>query len=354
MNCKTFSDCVYKAGHAPRYMIDMEMKLQYQPFCVNKAKYIVVYWDLIAKNSRFLTEFDPEYFSFIAMHCYEFIQSNHTQKEYFAAQLRTIYAQALEAMFAFLFAMLQAPLCQAAWLSIYSQKDLRKLVSTICSRSSFLYFKIKLPANTWRSIASFITPIGIDATKYRESIDRLEIILESLAKDFLDDILTLEYNCIKHGFRVRLGGFQMAIGNTSDNLHPLGKSDFGSNLLRLETVGNKPEHLKDVNIFSFRQTHLNWDPKYLSKRTELVSNILKNIRNLSLALHGDKNSEFEYWWCDDDMEMREYLINRSGIFKCDIDRDIDGSQISDEVYRYDHEAYYKEKMEFIKNSDHIT
>ena len=85
------------------------MDLQYQPFCVNKRKYVAVYWDLLSENATFVRSFDPTYYTYMADHHFEMLQREEQRRDLHATQLRILYSQALEALFAYIFGLLQAP-----------------------------------------------------------------------------------------------------------------------------------------------------------------------------------------------------------------------------------------------------
>ena len=102
------------------------MKLEYQPFYSFKTQYVVVYWDLVRRNREFLENFDPEYFQ-------DNILCRDHKKEFFASQLRTLYSQSLETVFALLYTFLQTPFLQMAWLNTYKLCELRSLVETTTS-----------------------------------------------------------------------------------------------------------------------------------------------------------------------------------------------------------------------------
>jgi hypothetical protein len=72
-----------------------------------------------------------------------------------------------------------------------------------------------------------------------------------LADDFLDEKSTREYNNIKHGLRVQIGGSWLALGvenelgvpAPSENMRLMGSSVFGSSFYEPETL-IKPHHIR--------------------------------------------------------------------------------------------------------------
>ena len=139
------------------------------------------------------------------------------------------------------------------------------------------------------------------------------------------------------------------MGRDSETMYTLGKSPFGSTFLRIDEIKNQPDK-KRSDVFTFRKTNVNWNPKYFKDRIRLIERLLGNIANMVRVFYGEKNNDLAYWICDDDEQMREYLLNRSGVFKFDMDRSVDRGQISDNVYSCDYDKYYEEKIRFVEET----
>ena len=198
-------------------------------------------------------------------------------------------------------------------------------------------------------MARFLTPVTAVGKDYKEFLDNTETLLHSLYKDYVNDIYTVEYNSIKHGFRARPGGFRLMIGKNKDKLNTLGQSPYGSSFLRIEDIGEFSKK-STIRILTFRRTNVNWDPEYFKCRIELMRNLLGNIVNLVKVFYGSQNKDMKYWVCDNKEELRGYLLNRSGVHTFDMDSRIYKAQLPDSVsqLQLSHDAYYKQKIRLVE------
>jgi len=325
------------------------MKLQYQPFCVCRKKYIAIYHNLLEENRIFIDSFDPTYYTVLADHHFNEVVNNSDNKDLHATQLKLLYSQALESFFAYLFGILQAPFCLVAWIQIYRPTDLKKLIQIVSAGSSFPYFKVDIGNVSWQSVARFLTPVTTAGKDYQEFLDNAETLLHSLYKDYVNDIYTKEYNSIKHGFRARPGGFRLLIGKNKDKLNTLGQSPYGSSFLSREDVGEFSKK-STVKILTFRRANVNWDPEYFRCRIALMKNLLGNIVNLVKVLYGSQNKDMKYWVCDNKEELRGYLLNRSGVHTFDMDSGICKAELRNSVsqLQLSHNVYYKQKIRLVE------
>ena len=87
-----------------------------------------------------------------------------------------------------------------AWIQLYKPRDLRELIDVFNKVKAFPYFKVYLGTLSWLGLATFITPVKPKDGDSGNPIERTETLLQSLSRDYLDDIYTVEYNSLdSHG-----------------------------------------------------------------------------------------------------------------------------------------------------------
>ena len=130
---------------------------------------------------------------------------------------------------------------------------------------------------------------------------------------------------MKHGLRVRPGGFSLAFGPEDvpgvpappEKMSYLGGSDFGSSFFYSAGIGNEIDK-RNPTHFRLKRHSLNWDPEGLSHGLNLISMSLNNILAFLKVVNGidaesvkliypDNESYFEAPW------RPSYSIGSSGI-----------------------------------------
>jgi len=191
--------------------------MQTLPFMVNERYYVVIGYDLIARNISFLNQFQPDYFNQTGKAIFSFLtaQQHESQEatKYLPALLRTVYGHAVETFFSILYACLQAPFCVVAWLQKYKLSDIRQLAEKTQNITPFENYKVAVKRNNWEEISKIINVFKADSEHIkRDNLEGFHKFWTILAKDLLDEKFQLEYNHIKHGFRISHGGFHLSIG----------------------------------------------------------------------------------------------------------------------------------------------
>jgi len=260
-------------------------KIRYSRFAVNDRPFCVWEWDLKERTTEFLQTADPGYFEYVAqLHIANIVGENARRA---AVALRTNYAHGLESFFALLFACFQAPDCVPGWLAKYQLTDLRALVAKVTSCRPFRS-KIKLQFNSWEELAAIVHEIAMEEegerALWRKELGRL---WAGFARDFLDEEQSVEYNSLKHGFRVSPGGFILSVGfEPTPGVSPppeammsIGGSQFGSSFFKAEELSQKGRH------FRIRRQSRNWIPEnhyhgllFLSNSMDNVLSFLKRAR----------------------------------------------------------------------------
>jgi hypothetical protein len=307
--------------------------LRYCMFVVDERPFCVWDWDLQARTLSFLDGIDPNYFIYLA-DVYTG-SSDGEQQQYAALAIRTMYAQALETLFAFLGAALQAPLCVPAWLAKYQNAALDSLIGKI-GHWKPVYSSLGYRALLWEEVSALIHTNLIFEDKAKEQTIKREFagLWARLAGDFLSDKAGREYNSIKHGFRVRPGGFSLALGIEEQpgipappkKMRLIGKSNFGSNFLIPETIGTKTT---DKHHFRLKRYSLNWNPQDMLYGLRLIAMSLSNIIAYLKVTNGVDLEAVQFQWPIDAAiyqepwaRQRKMGVSGLGWFETDIPEDL--------------------------------
>ena len=227
-------------------------------FTVNDEPYCLWEEDSVARNLEFLNGLDPDYFEYsLNTH----IASEDEKRASIA--LRVSLHHSIETLFSLLGAYIQAPDCAYAWIAMYSNADLRTLVERIGKGDPTTFTKLNLPAVTWKAVAESIFSTYMPGTdRQTKTVEKFSGLWHALSHELTDQALIIEYNSLKHGFRVRPGGFALAVGvehtpgtaPPPDEMRLLGKSDYGATFFKIEPLW--PEQ-KSRSVRS-RRTSVNW------------------------------------------------------------------------------------------------
>src|SRR2546422_2347988 len=131
----------------------MTAKLSVTRFAIDTKPRCVWVVDAVEQNREFLQTVDPKYFDYLATVHSE--QQEESENRHAAMALRTAYGHAIEVLFAFLCAAIQAPQCAYAWLSQYHNRDLRSMVEKI-SGNQPIFSNLALESVSWEGISTAI------------------------------------------------------------------------------------------------------------------------------------------------------------------------------------------------------
>lgn len=272
----------------------MEMiKVQYARYAVDDTPYCLWGENLSKHNLDFLKSIDPRYFEHMA-HIHGDLLTGE-DRQYAAIALRTSYSHGLETLFSFLCAAVQAPECVVGWILKYQNRELFSAVRKIHNRQPI---KSKLPVNrvSWDSIAAEIFKfINNDAEQYTRLHNSFARLWRRFAGDFLNERLDQEYNSIKHGLRIRMGGFNFSLGAQEslgvpappERMVSLVRSEFGSSFFTTEKM-------HDSNNLLLKDVSLNWHPENYMHGLILISVSINNIIAYLKATNGETPDNCEY------------------------------------------------------------
>lgn len=296
-------------------------------FAINKTPYCVWEYDLRQRNLELLEGIDPNYFGYVAHTNLE--KMNEENKHYAALSIRNTYSHITETFFSLLFAAIQAPDCVIGWLQKYKINQLRSLLKSINSYQKVLN-KIDLKYYTWEEISTTINIFNHDNKNEKEEIQNcFGKLWRRISKEFLDKKSSREYNNIKHGFRIRPGGFNLAIGvqdsqgvpASPDKMKSLGGSKFGSTFFMPENINADKKH------FRVRRVSINWKPGLLVKKIDLLCLSLQNVLSFLKIVNGVSPENVIFSWPSDLKEFIEPWTKTSGTISINMDTSITKNDI---------------------------
>lgn len=208
-------------------------------FVVNEEPYNLVDFNVKQKNKEFIEGIDAEYFQYILkVH----LNADESDKHRGSIALKAALHHAMETFFALLGTYVQAHDCSYAWVAKYKNSELRDFIERIHEKDN-LFTKLVLDEVSWEGIASHIFQCDTSTADEQKSLAKLFAkFWRRLARYYLDQNNTDEYNSVKHGFRARAGGFslyagiQKSLGELSDEMSLVGACDNGVSIFKLEPV----------------------------------------------------------------------------------------------------------------------
>jgi hypothetical protein len=260
--------------------------VQWRVLMVDEKPYCMWGSDLTEQNERFLRDLDPAFFNHVVEAQIPLLSG--TSKQHAAMTIRTTYAHALETFFALACAAVQAPHCPLGWILQYQPGDVPRVVRKI-HEGLPLPLRIALPAR-WKSLSE-----QIHLFQHSDPAEDLRIktlFAEAwalLAHDYLDRSGSEEYNSVKHGLRVKAGGFSFTMG---DEGAPILKSasEFGSKFFHPEPLGT------DRTNFYANDAARNWSPVALAVRIELLCLSIANVVSFLKTKNHTSETSVSFKW----------------------------------------------------------
>lgn len=227
--------------------------------------------------------------------------------------VRLAVSHAEEHLFSLIFAFLQAPHCPDLWLYHYKPSDLPEMVAKV-ERGERILTQFKLAETSWTSITKALWG-GLDEKRYSLTA----LVLSRLAQHFICGHGRDEYNGLKHGMRLSLGGTSISFspGGSPDIMPPpdsyigLGDSKFGSRFWSFEKMSGSKDHLRAKQRFS------NWDflelGSHLTHAAMLIHNMGTAFRVLA-DIDGDREFLFftgDAAYADDPRKLDGFIKGES-------------------------------------------
>lgn len=249
-------------------------------FAVDETAVCIHDPDVSERNREFLEGVDCSYFTHVADVHGERLEGESAQVA--AVSLRAAYSHGLEAFFAFVGALVQAPDCVYGWLGAYKNRDLKSLISKIHNYRPVLYSRLVPDVLDWDHLSEGVHQFLVlpDVDHNRAIREGFALLWRRFAGDLLDQGAQIEYNSIKHGCRVRPGGFSFAFGEEKvpgvpcppHEMHSMGGSKYGSSFFALEPIVPA-----DRINFRSRRTLRNWSPANFADALHLIAMSINNV-----------------------------------------------------------------------------
>lgn len=250
-------------------------------FMVNDQPYCL--WDLEPdkRTTEFLKSVDPGYFSYLAEAHAENIDAADNKRRV-ATAARMAYLHGIETLMTLAGAAVQAPQTPYAWVALAKTDLLRSVVERICKADSTLHAELHEWDRTWDGLASRVFSHCTKESGWIETAASFGKVWGRFAHDFLDENNQLEYNSLKHGFRIKSSGVRLAIGQEPSygvapprhEMKYLGGSDNGSTFYVVERAGPDVPGTRSKRS---RQRTVNWDPETMIRGLQVIDVSIRNL-----------------------------------------------------------------------------
>jgi len=268
-------------------------------FVVNDEPYCLWDPDPGMRTMEFLDSIDPGFFGYLAeVHTENLDSAEHKRRVATAA--RMAYLHGVETLMTLAGAAVQAPQAPYAWVALAKTDLLRAVIERISKGDQTLHTELVQWDRTWSGLAKRVfskcSEEGGWQTTTAESFGR---VWEIFAREFLDEINRLEYNSLKHGFRIRSSGVKIAVGMEyaygvpppEEEMKYLGGSDTGSTFYAIERAG--PDEAGNRSRRSRRRT-VNWEPESLIRGLQVIDVSIRNIVSFLRIVNGARPSTIQF------------------------------------------------------------
>jgi hypothetical protein len=265
--------------------------MQHAIFVVGNVPHAVWERDLRDRNLEYLRQLDEECFEYLARVHVEAIDSADGSRA--ALALRAAYHHAIETLMVLLGATVQAPHCYPGWVQKAKTEAVRAVVRSLCQLEPPIESVLRIPGPTLDSLADEIFRYAGWGDENADTAARFARGWYRLAHEWLDQNNINEYNGIKHGLRLKQGGFSIAVGIQDapgipappERMRSIGGNEFGSTFFVAEKIAGAPSIRNDPH-FRLRRMSLNWSVEAMVRGMQLVSLSIANIKSYALMLNG--------------------------------------------------------------------
>jgi hypothetical protein len=252
-------------------------------------------------NSRFLRGLDADHWEYQALVHGEQLGSDDPKiRQHAAVGLRLAYAQGLETLFALIGALVQVPTFPLAWVMSYRVSNLRSVVRKLHEGSAFPTLLTGRPS--WEAVSAAVHQFLNEDVRKR-TVQPFAQLWGRFADEFLEESFSAEYNSLKHGMRVIVGGSSLAVGierGPGEQPEPGGMRvvaacDYGSTFeMRPRRVdGTRHTFELPANISSA------WVPEHFAAALPLISMSISNVVSRARIAAGEQPGKVEFRWPQD-------------------------------------------------------
>ena len=261
-----------------------QLELEYVTFPIDETPCCIWEIDTHVKLNQeiFLNSIDVEYFDYIAeTHKQNLHSSNKDVKQRASIVLRQAYHQGLETLFMFVGALIQAPHVSYAWVLKARGEQVRSVITKLNNSKPCLYNRIRTVKQgesiSWNDVTNTIFE-PFEVINKEEISKQFAKLWQKLSYDFLSDEIRNEYNSIKHGFRLKSGGYKLYLAPANEP-PSIPFSEKGMELVDASDTGSAflvPLKIKKQHFYTLRQT-LNWDADSIANSLKLIYFSIHNI-----------------------------------------------------------------------------
>lgn len=308
-------------------MIKREAIVDNTIIVVNNEPYCIWDVDISSRNKDFIQGIDVDYFQYLN----ETYQKSEDDKRASVA-LRAALHHGMETFFSLLGAFLQAPDAVYAWVARCNTSDLRTILQRINAKDKSLFIRYGFKKLTWRAISDIVFNCYLSGTEKQQRTSELfSTLWQRLSHEYLDINYINEYNSIKHGFRIKAGGFALAIGEEKERgvspppseMKLIGKSDYGTSFFILRPVGD----IKGNRSLTSQRVSLNWKLEKVALLLQLISMSINNITS-ALKIVNDINPEAcKFTRPSEDEDFKLPWTHIPGVTSCKLDFVIDEANV---------------------------
>jgi hypothetical protein len=150
------------------------------------------------------------------------------------------------------------------------------------------------------------------------------------ADDFLNEVYAVEYNSIKHGLRVSMGGFSATLGKEdtpgvparAERMVGLGGSEFGISFFI-------PSSLHNNSNFWLKRQLLNWVPGNLVRALHLIDMSINNVLACLRVLNGVDPDAAVLIGPDDEAYFDSPWLERPGVTSFNVDMIVSNDDVEE-------------------------
>lgn len=308
-------------------MIKREALVDNTIIVVSREPYCIWDVDIKGRNKEFIEGIDVDYFQYLN----EVYQKSDDKKRASIA-LRAAFHHGLETFFSLLGAFLQAPDSVYAWIAKCKNLELREILKSINREDKSLFTRYRFKKLNWQAIAEVVFSHYLPSTeKQKRTVELFSGLWQRLSHEFLDANYIDEYKSIKHGFRIKAGGFALAIGEEKEygvappatEMQLIGKSDYGTSFFILRPVGD----IKGNRSLTSQRISLNWKLEKVALLLQLISMSINNITS-ALKIVNDINPEAcKFTRPSEDEDFKLPWTHIPGVTSCKLDFVIDEANV---------------------------
>ena len=300
-------------------------------FVVNDEPYSLWDPDPATRTKQFLDSIDPGFFTYLAeSHADNLNSVEHKRRV--ATATRMAYLHGIETLMTLVGAAVQAPQAPYAWVWLAKTDLLRSVVERITKGDSTLHTELTQWDRTWEGLAKRVFSRCTQENGWPQTAESFGKAWRILAGEFLDEMNQLEYNSLKHGFRIQASGVKIAFGlehqygvaPPPEEMKYLGGSDTGSTFYAIERAG--PDVPGTRSKRSRRRT-VNWEPEPMLRGLQLIDVSIRNIVSLMRIANGAQPSTIQFLRLEGVEDLAALLDDSISVRTSSFDTYVDDSLI---------------------------